>query len=835
MIDNLMQDLRQALRNLAKNPAFTVIAVLTLALGIGANTAMFSLTDQVLLRQLPVQKPAELVILSSPGPQNGRVWSDGTPGSSFAYPEYKQIRDNNAVFSGLLGRFAIQVNVAGQGESEMANGELVTGNYFEVLGVKPALGRVFASDDETAKGANPVAVLSHGYWVRHFGANSQALNKQILVNNVPLTIVGVAQARFEGVQIGQVPDIFVPITEKAALLPADDDLENRRSFWMAIIGRVKPGMTVAKAEAGIQPAYSAYLADDVKTMQMSQRGKQEYLKKKMVLSPGARGRQILQADAKQPLLILMGMVGLVLLIACANLASLLVARSESRQREIALRQVLGAGRWRLMRQLMTESLLLATAGGVAGLLIAAWTLSSIVSSIPESIGASGLKPQLDWRVMLFAVGLTLFTGLLFGFLPAMRASASSISATLKQQASGTTGSTGNVRVRKSLMVAQVALTAVLLAAAGFFAHSLRNLKTQDLGLNTENVVEFSISPELSSYDLTREEDLVQRLRQAIQALPSVRSVSVTQLSILTNSDASKNTTIEDYKPGEDERMDIQTNMGGPNYLATMGIPLKRGREFTESDTAASQKVAMINETMAKHYFAGRDPIGMHFGWGAGDGTKMDIEIVGVMGDAKSVDLRTTIKPFAMIPYSQMDRAGTANFYVRTNANPATLGTTLRETVRKFDPNLPVYDLKTLSKDVDELAYTDRLVTMFSLGIGLLAALLAALGLYGVMAYVVARRTREIGIRMTLGATSGNVSWMILREIVAMCAAGLVVGLVTAYLLGRVIETQLYGVKASDPFVFVTAAILLAAVAMMAGWLPARKAAGVDPMVALRYD
>jgi predicted permease len=586
VIDNLMQDLRQALRNLAKNPAFTVIAVLTLALGIGANTAMFSLTDQVLLRQLPVRKPAELVILSSPGPQNGRVWSDGTPGSSFAYPEYKQIRDNNAVFSGLLGRFAIQVNVAGQGESEMANGELVTGNYFEVLGVKPALGRVFASDDETAKGANPVAVLSHGYWVRHFGANSQALNKQILVNNVPLTIVGVAQARFEGVQIGQVPDIFVPITEKAALLPADDDLENRRSFWMAIIGRVKPGMTVAKAEAGIQPAYSAYLADDVKTMQMSQRGKQEYLKKKMVLSPGARGRQILQADAKQPLLILMGMVGLVLLIACANLASLLVARSESRQREIALRQVLGAGRWRLMRQLMTESLLLATAGGLAGLLIAAWTLSSIVSSIPESIGASGLKPQLDWRVMLFAVGLTLFTGLLFGFLPAMRASGSSISATLKEQASGTTGSTGNVRVRKSLMVAQVALTAVLLAAAGFFAHSLRNLKTQDLGLNTENVVEFSISPELSSYDLTREEDFVQRLRQAIQALPGVRSVSVTQLSILTNSDASKNTTIEDYKPGEDERMDIQTNMVGPNYLATLGIPLKRGREFTESDTAA---------------------------------------------------------------------------------------------------------------------------------------------------------------------------------------------------------------------------------------------------------
>jgi predicted permease len=835
MIDNLMQDLRQALRNLAKNPAFTLIAVLTLALGIGANTAMFSLTDQVLLRQLPVQKPSELVILTSPGARNGHVWSDGDSDASFSYPEYKHVRDNNEVFSGVLGRYPAQINVAGQGESEMANGELVTGNYFEVLGVRPALGRVFTPDDETAKGANPVAVLSHGYWMRHFGGNSQALNKQILVNNVPLTIVGVAQSGFDGVQVGQVPDIYVPITEKSVLMPANDDLMERRSFWMAIIARVKPGLSVAKAEAGIQPTYHSYLVEDVKTMQMSEHGKQAYVARKMVLQPGARGRQILQADAKRPLLILMGMVGMVLLIACANLASLLVARSETRQREIALRQVLGAGRWRLVGQLMTESLLLAAIGGVAGLLVAAWTLSTIVSSIPESIGASGLKPQLDLRVLLFALGLTVLTGVLFGFLPALRASASSIAATLKEQASGTTGSSGNVRVRKVLMVAQVALTAVLLAAAGFFAHSLRNLKTQDLGLKTENVLVFSVSPELSSYDIAKEEDLVLRLRQAIEALPSVRSVSLTQIPILTNSNASRNITAEGYKPGEDESTDVDNNPVGPNYLATLGIPLKRGREFNESDTAASQKVAVINETMAKRFFAGRDPVGLHFGWGAGHGTKTDIEIVGVMGDAKSTDLRGVVRPFALTPYSQMERAGDASFYVRTDSNPAAMGTTLRETVRKFDPNLPVYDLKTLTREVDELAYTDRLITVFSLGIGLLAALLAALGLYGVMAYVVARRTREIGIRMTLGATSGNVSWMILREIVVMCAGGLALGLVVAYLLGRVIETQLYGVKASDPLVFVTAAVLLTAVAMMAGWLPARKAAGVDPMVALRYD
>lgn len=834
-MENLIQDVRHALRSLAKNPAFTLIAILTLALGIGANTAMFSLTDQVLLRQLPVQHPEQLVLLSSPGPQNGHVWSDGSPGASFSYPEYKLLRDGNEVFSGLLARFAVQVNVAGHGESEMANGELVTGNYFEVLGVKPAVGRVLESDDETAKGANPVVVLSYGYWTRHYGSDTQILNKQILVNNVPLTVVGVAQPGFTGVQVGQTPDIFIPITEKPVLMPADDDLMERRNFWVALIGRLKPGVTLEKAEAGIMPTYHAYLVDDLATMQMSEHGKKEYLAKKMILSPGARGRQILQADAKQPLLILMGMVGLVLLIACANLASLLVARSESRQREIALRQVLGAGRWRLIRQLMTESLLLAIAGGVAGLMIAEWTLSAVITAIPESLGASGLKAQLDPRVLIFATGLTVLTGVLFGFLPALRASTSSIHTTLKEHASGTTSSTNNVRLRKVLMVGQVALTAVLLAAAGFFAHSLRNLKGQDLGLSTEHVLEFSVSPELNAYPLPREVDFVERLRTSIAALPGVRSVSVSAIPILSNSNASRNITAEGYKPGETENTNVDTNWIGPNYLATLGTPLKRGREFTEADTATSQKVAIVNETMVRKFFAGRDPIGQHIGWGAGNDTKLDTEIVGVMGDAKSIDLRTAVKPVVLVPYSQLERANDATFYVRTEGDPVAPSTALRSTVRGMDANLPVYDLKTLATDVDELAFTDRLVTVFSLCIGLLAALLAALGLYGVMAYVVARRTREIGIRMTLGATSGNVSWMILREIVAMCAFGLAIGLVVAYLLGRVIETQLYGVKASDPFVFVLAAILLAIVAMMAGWLPARKAAGVDPMVALRYD
>jgi predicted permease len=834
-MENLLQDIRFGLRTLGKNPGFTIVAILTLALGIGANAAIFSLTDQVLLRLLPVERPQELVVLTSPGVNHGRVWSDSDGGPSFSYPMYKDLRDRNEVFTGLLARYHTAVNVAGQRESQLAEGELVTGNYFQVLGVRPFLGRVFSAQDETAPGANPVTVVSYGYWTRHFGSDPNILNKQLAVNGSSLTIVGVAWPGFTGVQVGQIPDLFIPITMKAQMTPNWDGLADRNDHWMTMLGRLKPGFSVAKAQAGLAPLYRSLMEGDAVALKLSSRDQQEFVNRKLVLAGGSHGRPILQHDAKQPLLVLMAMVGLVLLIACANLAGLLIARGEGRQREIALRLALGAGRGRLVRQLMTESLVLATAGGAAGLALASWMLSVIVHSIPENEGASGLVAQLDYRVLIFACVVSLVTGVLFGLAPAIRATHTDLQSVLKDQGVNVSGGKANVRVRKSLLVSQIALTAVLLAAAGLFAHSLLNLKTQDLGVRPDHVLEFSISPELNRYTPPQTIALADRIRKSIERLPGVRSVSESEIPMLANSNSSSNITVPGHNAQEDEDMNVDHNAVGPNFLAAMGIPLLNGREISEADSSTSAKVAIINEAMARRYFAGRNPIGMHFGFGGGKDVKLDTEIVGVVKDSKNTDVKTAARPFLFLPYSQSEHAGEATFYVRTNQDPVALTVTVRNLIQGFDGNLPVYGVKTLTAQVDEIIFTDRLVTIFSLCLGLLASLLAAVGLYGVMAYVVARRTREIGIRMALGATQQNVAWMILREIIGMLGAGLCIGLVAAYGIGRVVESQLFGVKAGDPIVFVIAAGLLVAVALLAGWLPSRKAANVDPMVALRYE
>ena len=834
-MENLLQDIRFGLRTLGKNPGFTLVAILTLALGIGANAAIFSLTDQVLLRLLPVERPRELVVLSSPGVGHGRIWSDIEGGPSFSYPMYKDLRDRNEVFTGLLARYHLQVNVAGEGQSQLAEGELVTGNYFQVLGVRPFLGRVLTVQDETAPGANPVTVLSYGYWTRHFGSDPNILNKQLAVNGNSLTVVGVARPGFAGVQVGQIPDLFIPITMKAQMTPNWDGLADRNDHWVTMLGRLKPGVSAEKAQAGLAPVYRALMEGDATALKLSARDQQEFVNRKLVLGTGSHGRPVLQHDAGQPLLVLMAMVGLVLLIACANLAGLLIARGEGRQREIALRLALGAGRVRLVRQLMTESLILALAGGAAGLALASWTLSVIVNSIPEDQGASGLTSQLDYRVLIFACVVSVVTGVLFGLVPAIRATHTDLQSVLKDQGVNVSGGRTNVRVRKFLLTSQIALTAVLLSAAGLFAHSLLNLKTQDLGVRPDHVLEFSISPELNRYTPPQTIALADRIRKSMGLLPGVRSASESEIPMLANSNSSSNVTVQGYNAQEDEDMNVDQNFVGPNFLATMGIPLLNGREFSEADSGTSPKVAIINEAMARRFFAGRNPIGLRFGFGGGKDVKLDTEIVGIVKDSKNTDVKQAAHPFAFLPYSQSEHAGNATFYVRTNQDPVALTATVRNLIAGFDANLPVYGVKTLTAQVDEIMFTDRLVTIFSLCLGLLASLLAAVGLYGVMAYVVARRTREIGIRMALGATQQNVAWMILREILGMLAAGLCVGLIAAYGIGKVVESLLFGVKASDPAVFVLAAVLLAAVALLAGWLPSRKAANVDPMVALRYE
>ena len=833
-MDTLLQDVRYGTRMLLKSPAFTAIAVLMLALGIGANTAIFSLTDQVLLRELPVQKPEQLVILRSPGEKPGHTSSDSDAATSFSYPLYKDLRAQSRVFSGLLARYAVPVNVAGQGSTERASGELVSGNYFEVLGVAPALGRVFSLQDETAPGANPVAVLSYGYWVRRFGRDPGVLNKQLTVNGTVLTVVGVARAGFTGVQVGQLPDIFIPITMKPQMTPNWNGLENPKDNWVAILGRLQPGATRARAQVALQPLYHSLLLAEVPLMKLSEATKRQFLERPLLLDPGASGRQVLQADARQPLTFLVVMVGLVLLIACANLASLLVARGEARQREIAVRLAVGAARWRLVRQLFTENLLLAILGGAAGVLFAVWTLAFLVQAMQESIGVLGLEEQLDGRILAFAIALSLLTALLFGLLPALRAARADLQSTLKDLGGSLSHRLSSVRLRKALIVGQVALTAVLLTAAGLFTRSLLNLQNTNLGVRTDHVVEFTIAPQLNRYSPQRALAFVEQLRRSIAATPGVSSVSAATIPILANDEWGSDVTIQGYTAREGEDMHVWRNEVGPNYFATLGTPLLAGREIRDSDIAGSPLVAVVNATFIRRYLQGRNPLGVHFRLGSG-ADKPEIQIVGVVKDSKHSDPRDTIHPFVYAPYAQDSTFGRATFYVRTSSEPAAMATTLRKIVQSFDSNLPVYDMKTLNQQVDETVFADRLLTSLSLCLGLLAAVLAAIGLYGVMAYVVARRTREIGIRMALGATRESIAGLILREVARMAVIGLAIGLAAALAADRLVASLLYGVQATDPLVFLAAVLLLGVVALLAGGLPARRAASVDPVVALRYE
>ena len=838
-MQTLWQDIRYGLRMLAKSPGFTAIAVLTLALGIGANTAIFSFTDQVLLRMLPLPNPQELVVLRSPGPNHGRTSSDGDTAQSFSYPMYKELRDNNKVFSGLLACFGVDLNVTAHQQTQSARGELVSGNFFQTLEVTPALGRVFDANDETALGANPVAVLSYGYWTRQFGGDPSILDAPITVNGTALTVVGVARKGFDGVQVGRMPDIYVPITMHSQMSPEDGlSLDQRTDHWIALMGRLKPGVSRARAQAALQPIYAPLLEEDAKLLKLNPTSAhyKEYMAKPLQLEDGSGGRQILQQGAKEPLLVLMGMVGLVLLIACANLASLLVARGEARQREIAVRLALGAGRSRLIRQLLTESLLIGIAGGAAGIALASWCLNAMVSAIPADVGMTGLEGGLDPRVLWFAVALTVLTSVLFGLAPAMRATHVNLQTTLKDQGSSVSEGRSNIRLRKVLIVSQVALTAVLLAGAGLLARTLTNLEHTNLGVNADNILQFSVEPDLNGNSSAQTVAFADRAREAIAALPGVRSVSASWMSIFSDDDSSSNVTPEGYAMHPDEDTNVQYDYVGPDYFKTMGIPLIAGRTFTNADNMTSAEVIVINQKLARRFFAGRNPIGLHITRGAGNSNKNPpMEIIGVVADSKWDGPRDTIQPFLYQPYSQRADLGALTFYVRTERDPGQMAATLHATIGRLDPNLPINDMRTLTEQLGDEMFNDRLVAILSISLALLAALLAALGLYGVLAYVVARRTREIGIRMALGGQRRDILALVLGQGARLTMIGGAIGIVAALAMSRWIASMLYGVSAYDPLTFVAVAVLLAIVSGAACYIPARRAIRVDPMVALRYE
>jgi putative ABC transport system permease protein len=835
-MQNLWKDITFGLRMLGKSPGFTAIAVITLALGIGANTAIFSLMNQILLRQLPVKNPDELVILRSPGPMTGHISSDGDDAESFSYLMYKGLRDNNSVFSGILARYSFSASVASRGQTDRASGELVSGNYFEVLGVHPAVGRVFSQEDDRVPGAQPVVVLSHSYWTRHFGGDPSVLNKVLLINNIEMTVVGVSQTGFSGVQVGKTPDLFVPLMMTQQMTTNGRTLDGWNNYWITLLARRGPGISEKQAEAGINAVYRPLLEEQLPqiTSAWNEDKRRRFLDKKILLSSGARGRTIVQRDSGGQIITLFVMVVLVLLIACTNVANLLLARGASRQREFAIRTAMGASRGRMIRQLLAESLLCALGGGALGLLLGTWLMKILTPIVVASAGVHGLTEKLDPSVLTFAIGATGLCGIFFGLIPAWRVTRLGVSDVIKDQGSTASASVSHVGFRKALVAAQVAFTMLLLAGAGLFMRSLWNLRNQDLGLKTDHVITFSIQPSLNGYDTPRSIALFDQLRARLAALPGVRSVGTGDVPTLSGDDEGGNITVEGGPQLAEELQDVEHDAVSPAYFSTLGIPLLSGREFREADGTAAPKVAIASEAMVKRFFPGRNPLGAHFAFGGGK-VKPDIEIVGVAKDVKQEHVSSAIQPYVYVPYAQRPKVTEMTFYVRSTQDPLLLGSTFEGAVRELDANLPVYDVKTMERVVEEDLFSARMVAVLSASFAGLAALLAALGIYGVLAYVVVQRTREIGIRMALGAVTGQVRFLIVKEVGSMVLIGVGVGLPLAYGLARFGESLLYGVHAGDPAVYLLGLGFIGLISLAACLLPARRATRVDPLVALRYQ
>jgi predicted permease len=832
-----MSSIKYAFRTLFKTPFVTVIAIVSLALGIGANAAIFSCFNQMLLQGLTVPNPDQLVNLAAPGPKPGSQSCNqaGDCDVVFSYAMFRDLQKVQTVFTGIAAHRIFGTNLSFEGQTLNGNGLMVSGNYFQVLQVQPALGRLFDSNDDRLVGEAPVVVLSHAYWTSKFGADPSVLNKTIIVNGQTLTIVGVAPRGFDGTTLGTKPQVFVPMTLRGTLNPGYRAWDNRQNYSWYLFARLRPGVKIEGARESLNAQYHAIVNDVEAPLQrgMSDATLAKFRAKAIVVEPGGLGQSSVRSVARTPLYMLLSVTGFVLLIACANIANLLLARSAARASEMAVRLSIGASRARLIGQLLTESLLLALFGGLAGMVVARWTLALIMSLMPAE-AAQTMAFSLSTPALLFAAALTVGTGLLFGLFPALHSTRPDLVSTLKGLAGQPSGAKGAARFRLGLATAQIALSMMLLAASGFFVKSLLNVSRVDLGIRVDNVITFGLSPELNRYTPEKTRLLFERLEDELRGTPGITGVTVALVPLLAGSNWGNDVSVQGFQGGPDVDSNSRFNEVGPGYFSTMGVPMMSGREFTAADGPGAAKVAVVNEEFVKKFNLGRDAVGKMIGSGSGYRSKQDTMIVGVAQNSKYSEVKRKVPPIFFVPYRQdTQNLGSASFYVRTSGDPSQMASSVTAVVKRLDPNLPMEDFKTLTQQVRDNTFLDRMMTTLSSLFAGLATLLAAVGLYGVLAYTVSQRTREIGLRMALGAAPGRVRAMVLKQVSVMTLIGGVIGLAGAVWLGRSAESILFEMKGADPSVLALSALALSIVAIAAGFIPAHRASLVDPMKALR--
>jgi predicted permease len=825
---------------LFKTPFVTGVAVVSLALGIGANAAIFSLFNQLLLRPLPVDEPGRLVNFLSPGPKQGSTSTNnaGNTDAVFSYPMFRDLEREQTSFTALAAHRLFGATIAYGGQTEFADALYVSGGYFPALGVLPAAGRLLGAGDDRTIGEAAVAVLAHHVWTDRFDRRQSVVGETIAVNGQPLTIVGVAPEGFSGTTVGERVDVFVPITLRGRLESTFAGFENRRDYWVYLFARLESSVAREAAETAINGPYRAVI-QTIETPLLSgvsDATRDRFHASAITLLDGARGQSQMHEQASPYLLTLFAVTGVVLLIACANIANLLLARSAARAGEMAVRLSIGASRAQLVRQLLLEACLLALMGGAAGLVVARATIGGILSMLPAD-ASRVLDPRLDVAVVVFSAALAIATGILFGLFPALQSTRPDLASTLK----GVAGQPGSARaatlVRKSLVALQITLSMGLLASAGLFLKSLVNVTRVDLGLNVDRLATFRIAPRVAGYSAERAQALYERLEAELSALPGVEAVTAATVPILAGSSSSTNVSVQGFDAGPDTNTQANLSEVGPGYFSAVGIPLLAGREFTAADTAGAPPVVIVNEAFLQKFNLGRDAVGTRMERGRSTPPRLDLEIVGIVGNARYSRVRTTPPPIFYTPYRQNAQGRDVSFYVRTTREPESVLGAVRETMRRIDPNLPLVNLRTMPDQIRQNITQDRFISTLATTFAALATVLASVGLYGVLAYTVSQRTREFGLRMALGANAGRVRGLVLGQMAWLlgigAAAGLALAAVVAGLAGA--AGLLFEMQGQTIPVFAAAAALVAVIALAAAFFPALRASRIDPMRALRYE